>query len=81
MFTLHRAQNRFDGGNIGAVPIEEFVAERETVLVDDQRQNQLLTVGTVIPRIAPPHHGVLFRGSFHIRAGQVIEQHIKLDLE
>src|SRR5260370_560889 len=45
MFTLHRAQNRFDRGNIGAVSIEQFVAERKTVLVDDQRQNQLLTVG------------------------------------
>src|SRR5271169_2136223 len=44
MFTLHRAQNRFDGGNIGAVPIEQFVAERKTVLVDDQCQNQLRTV-------------------------------------
>src|SRR6266852_1933028 len=33
MFTLHGAQNRFDGGNIGAVPIEEFVTERKTVLV------------------------------------------------
>jgi len=52
MFPFHGAQNRFDGGNIGAVPIEEFVAERKTVLIDDQRQNQLLAIGTVIPRIA-----------------------------
>jgi len=33
MFPFHGAQNRFDGGNIGAVPIEEFVAERKTVLM------------------------------------------------
>ena len=57
VLAFHRAQNRFDGGNIGAVLIELFVARRKTVLVDDQRQNQLLAVGTTIPcsatRMAP----------------------------
>ncbi len=81
MFTLHRAQDRFDGRNISAVPIKQFVAERKTVLIDDQRQYQLLAIGAMIPRVTPAHHGVRFRGSFHIRAGQVIEQHIKFGLE
>src|SRR5258708_35976163 len=72
MFALDGAQNCFDGANIGAVPIEEFVAERKAVRVDDQRQNQLLAVRTMIPRVAPPHHGLCFRSSFHILAGHVI---------
>src|ERR1700732_714133 len=81
MFPFYRAKNRFHGGNIGAVPIKQFVAERKTVRVDDQRQYQLFEIGAMIPRVTPPHHGVLFRRSFHIRAGQVVEQHIELRLE
>src|SRR3974390_1368760 len=59
MLALHCAQNRFDGGHIGAVPIEQFIAEGKTVWIHDQRQHQLFAVGTMIPRIASPHPRVL----------------------
>jgi hypothetical protein len=35
----------------------------------------------MIARVAPAHHGVLFCRPFHIRAGQVIQQHIELGSE
>src|SRR3974390_2923408 len=59
MLALHCAQNRFDGGHIGAVAIEQFIAEGKTVWIHDQRQHQLFAVGTMIPRIASPHPRVL----------------------
>src|SRR5260370_18668133 len=46
MFTLHRAQNRFDRGNMSAVSIDQFSADRKTSLGDDQPQNKLSTVAT-----------------------------------
>ena len=49
-------------GDSGTVPLEEFVTERKPFLVDDQRQNQLLAVRTMIARVTPPHQGVRFRG-------------------
>src|SRR5712692_4222728 len=75
------ANSLHNSGDIGPVPIEYFIAERKAIGVHDQRQHQLFAVGTMIPRIAPPHQGVVFRRSFHIGAGQVIEQHVELRLE
>jgi hypothetical protein len=42
VFPFHGAKNRFDGRNIGAVSIKQFVAERETVLVTISANYQLL---------------------------------------
>jgi len=81
VLALHRAQNGFQGGDIRPVPIEQFIAERKTLWIHDQSQHQLLAVRTMIARVATPHYGVSFRCSFHVRTGQVIQQHVELCLE
>ena len=78
ILALHHAQNGFQGRDIGAVAVKSFVAEREPFTIDNQRDHHLLTVGPMVPRIATAHHGILFRRTFHIGAGQIVEQHIKL---
>src|SRR5882724_7317107 len=35
----------------------------------------------MIARVTATHHRILFRGAFHVGAGQVIEQHIELGSE
>src|ERR1035438_4729450 len=78
VFALHHAQNRLHGGDVGTIPIESFVAEGKTFTVDDRRFSYLLAVGPMIPRVAAPHHRIVLRCPFHIRAGQVVEQDIEL---
>jgi hypothetical protein len=65
----------------GGYAVEHFVAAREPFRVHNQRQNQLQTVRTVIPRIAPPHHRVGLGGALDVGAGQVIQHHIELRLK
>src|SRR5262249_33615241 len=60
------------------VAIKSLIAEREPFAVDDKRNDHLLAVGTMIARVAAHHHRILFRRALHVRAGQVIEQHIEL---
>ena len=81
VLALHHAQNRFHRRDIGAVAIEGLVAERKAFAVDDERDHHLLAVRTMIARIAAAHHRILFRRSFHVRARQVVEQHIELGSE
>ena len=41
----------------------------------------LFAVRTMITGISATHHRILFRRSFHVRARQVVEQHVELRSE
>ena len=69
----HRLQRR----HIGPVSIKGLVAERKPVFIDDQCNDHLFAVSPVIARITAPHHRILFRFSFHVATGQVVEQHVE----
>src|SRR4029079_571968 len=77
ILALHHAQNGLHGRNVGAVAIEGFIAEGEAFAVDNQRDDHLLAVWTMIARIAASHHRIVLRRAFDIRARQVIEQHVE----
>src|ERR1700691_18941 len=49
VFALHHAQNRLHGRDISTIAVEGFVAKREALAVDDQRDYHLLTVRTMVP--------------------------------
>src|SRR5207249_8920169 len=51
IFALHHAQHGFHGRDIGAVAVERLIAERKTFAVDDQGDDHLLAVGTMVTRI------------------------------
>src|ERR1035437_1325529 len=72
------------GHRIAAVSkaaIERLIAEPESLAVDDQRDPHWLTVRAVIARVSPAHPRVVLRRPFHVAAGQVVKQHIKLGTE
>src|ERR1017187_9669261 len=52
ILALYHAQDRLHGGNVGAVAVEWFVAEREAFIIPNHPDHQLLAVGPVIPRVA-----------------------------
>ena len=81
VLALHQPHHRFQRGHVGAVALEDLVAERKALRVHDQRNHQLFAVGPVIARVAALHHRVVFRRALHIAAGQVVEQHIELRRE
>src|SRR6266699_2685333 len=81
VLALHHAQDCFHGRHVGPVAVECLVAERETLAVDDERDHHLFAVGTVIARVAVAHHRILFRRTLHIRARQIVEQHVELGAE
>src|SRR5664280_1863893 len=81
VLTLYHPQNRFHGGHVSTIAIERLIAERESLAVDDQRDHHLFTVRAVIARVSPAHHRVVLRRPFHVAAGQVVKQHIKLGTE
>src|SRR5215469_3295162 len=64
-----------------SICVTHVIAERKTFVVDDQGDDHLLAVRTMVARIAAPHHRISLRGPFHIRAGQIVEQHIELRSE
>src|SRR5438094_8340030 len=78
IFALHHAQDGFHRRDVGAVAVERLIAERKTFAVDDQGDDHLLAVGTMVARIASPHHRLVLCRSFHIGARQIVEQHIEL---
>src|ERR1035437_7226460 len=81
VLTLHHAQNRFHGGHVSTIAIERLIAERKSLAVDDQRDPHWFTVRAVIARVSPAHPRVVLRRPFHVAAGQVVKQHIKLGTE
>src|SRR5581483_5817241 len=81
VFALHHAQNRFHRRYVRPVAVESLITERETLAVDDQRDYHLFTVRTMIARVTAPHHRILLRRTFHIRARQIVEQHVELGAE
>src|SRR5436305_6429050 len=64
VLALHHAQDRFHRGDISAVTSERLIAERVTLAVDDERDQHLLAVGTMVARVTAAHHWVLLRRAF-----------------
>ena len=81
ILAFHHAQNRLHRRDVGSIAVESFVAEWESFVVHNQRDHQLLAIWPVIARVTAAHHWILLRRAFHIRAGQVVEQHIELGAE
>src|SRR2546426_1722861 len=55
VFALHRAQHRLQRGHLRSVAVEHLVAERESLLIHNQRDHHLLAIGPMIARVAPLH--------------------------
>ena len=81
ILALYHAQHCLHGRDVAAVAVECFVTEREALVVDDQRDHQLLAVGPMIPGVAAANHRILFRRALHIRARQIVKKHVELGTE
>jgi hypothetical protein len=81
VLTFHHPKNALHGRHVGSVASKSLIAEREALAVHDQRDHHLLTIRAMIARVSPAHHRVLFCRSFHVGAGQVIQQPIELSSE
>ena len=69
---------------VGGVAGENLVGERKAVRRDDQRDDELRTIGPLVAAIAMASFAVLGKiGSVHleIRAGQIVEQHVERGVE
>jgi hypothetical protein len=80
VLALDGAQNDFPRSHVSTVAVEHFVAAGEALEIDNQRQHPLQTVGPVIARVSALHHRIARGGAFHIRAGQVVQDHLELAL-
>src|SRR6266700_4626204 len=74
VLALHHAQDRLHGRNVGTVAIEGLITERKALTIDDERDHHLLTIRTMIPRVAAAHHRILLRRTFYIGARQIVKQ-------
>ncbi len=81
LLALDPAHHRLQRGDVGPVALEGFVAEGKAFPLDDQRHHPLFAVRSVVARISPFHQGVFRRHSFHLAAGQSVEQHVELGRE
>jgi len=73
---LHRVHDLFDRGDIGPIPREEFVPERDAAPGHDQRNAHLLAVRPVIAAVAPRGQRVARRQPLEVRARHVVEQQV-----
>ncbi|HEV8454037.1 MAG TPA: hypothetical protein VGQ24_04050, partial [Gemmatimonadales bacterium] len=78
---FHRLDDLLDGGDVGAIAREDFIAERHPLARDHQGQADLLAVGAVVPAVAPLRQGILGRLPFEVDAGHVVGQQIVVEGE
>ncbi len=62
---------------VGSIPLHHFVGQRETFRRQHQGDHHLPTVEPPVPAVTVAGFGNRFRLSFHIGAGEIVEEQIK----
>ena len=78
---LNLGHDRLDRLQILGIARQRPVRQREAVAGDHQRQDDLLAVATVVPRVAAQSQFVLDGQALEVGAGQVVEQQVVIELE
>lgn len=78
---LHGGEDLVQRRHVRAVPGEDLVGEREALRAHHEGEDHLLAVRAVVPGVAALHAGVGGRQALHVRAGEVVQQHLVLRAE
>ena len=70
---LHGCHDRLQCPRIVGIAGKHLVAERKTVKGDDERDQDLLAIGTMITRVTPLRLRIGLRLAFEIGAGDIVE--------
>lgn len=71
---LDPLQHFLQRGHVGAIALEDLVAQRKALTGDHQRHDDLHAVGAMIAAVAAPGFGNLPGLAFKVGAGQIIEE-------
>src|SRR6185369_9103824 len=71
---LHRIDDGLERFRIVAIALENFVAQRQSVLGDDQTDADLRTIGPMIARMAALGHWIGRALAFEIRTRDIVDQ-------
>ena len=71
---LHRIDDGLERFRIVAIALENFVAQRQSVLGDDQTDAHLRTIGSMIARMAALGHRIGHALAFEIRTRDIVDQ-------
>ena len=74
VFSFHRRDDVLDGGHIGAVAREHFVAHRQTFGSHHQSNADLFAVAPMVAAVAPCRQFVVLGQSLEGGAGNIVEQ-------
>ena len=77
----HRVDDLVQSGHIIAVPVERFVGQREAVTGHHKRQYDLLAIGSMIVAKASGGQLNVFRRTFEVDAGEIVQGDIELSVE
>jgi hypothetical protein len=81
VFVFHPLDHVLDGGHVGGVAREDFVADGQSLGRDDQAKVDLFAIGTLIAGITARGLRVAQGLAFEIGAGHVVKQELKFDSE
>jgi hypothetical protein len=81
VFPLHGTDDPLDRRGIVGVAGEDFVAQGDTVIRHHQPNAHLRAVRAVVSGITPPGQRVADAFPFKVRAGDVVEQQVVLQIE
>jgi hypothetical protein len=81
VFLLHHRDHGLDGGHVGGIAGEDFVADGQPLGRDDQADVDLLAIGPLVARVAALRLFVSLGFALKISARHIVKQELELDAE